>query len=136
MKKILSLLAISCSIVLSGCTEKKMVSTTVVIPNNIIKQKITVIDFETTRLLAEQGDAKAQYLLGEMYFKGNNVRQSYAKAMEWFQKAAAQGNSDAKNAIGLSFLKGDGVRRDYVIAMEWFQKAALLNHSGAQTAIG
>ena len=64
------------------------------------------------------------------------VRKDYAKAMEWFQKAAAQGNSDAQAAIGSMHLNGYSVRQDYAEAMEWFQKAAAQGNSDAQTAIG
>lgn len=40
---------------------------------------------------AEQGFARAQYNLGEMYALGDGVEQSNEKAREWLQKAADQG---------------------------------------------
>ncbi len=40
---------------------------------------------------AEKGDAEAQYELGEMYEKGQGIEQNYAKALEWYRKAAEQG---------------------------------------------
>lgn len=45
------------------------------------------------RPLAEQGDADAQYFLGEMYAKGQGVPKDYALAYMWFNLAAAQSAS-------------------------------------------
>lgn len=41
--------------------------------------------------LAEQGDAEAQLLLGDMYEAGRGVPQDYDVAVEWWAAAAAQG---------------------------------------------
>ena len=43
---------------------------------------------------AENGDAKAQYALGEMYELGQGVRQYYKEAVKWYQLAAEQRLSD------------------------------------------
>ena len=45
---------------------------------------------------AERGDAQARYGLGLMHYHGQGVAQDYAKAREWFEKAAAQ-TEDAEN---------------------------------------
>ena len=42
---------------------------------------------------AAQGDAKAQFNLGYMYANGQGVRQDYAMARQWYEKAAAQGDA-------------------------------------------
>jgi hypothetical protein len=42
------------------------------------------------RLAAEQGNARAQYNLGSMYFKGQGVPQDYVEAHKWFNLAAAR----------------------------------------------
>ena len=41
------------------------------------------------RPLAEQGDAQAQLHLGLLYATGDGVPQDYAKARQWYEKAAA-----------------------------------------------
>ena len=46
-------------------------------------------------LAAEQGNAKAQSLLGIMYETGKGVAQDYVKAHMWFNIAAIDGNADA-----------------------------------------
>ena len=47
------------------------------------------------RVLAEQGDAAAQYNLGLMYADGRGVPQNDKKAVRWFRLAAEKGNADA-----------------------------------------
>ena len=48
------------------------------------------------RLLAEQGNADAQYNLGEMYRNGEGVTQDYNEALKWFLLATERGNANAK----------------------------------------
>ena len=40
------------------------------------------------RPLAEQGDARAQYNLGTLYFTGGGVSRGYAEALKWFRLSA------------------------------------------------
>ena len=53
-------------------------------------------NFETTKLLAEQGDADAQFNLGVMYAYGVGVPQDFLPAYVWFSAAAAQGLENAR----------------------------------------
>ena len=50
--------------------------------------------------LAEQGDASAQYNLGQMYVQGKGVPQDYKEAVKWFRLSAEQGDADAQNNLG------------------------------------
>jgi TPR repeat protein len=48
------------------------------------------------RPLAEQGNAKAQNLLGVMYRRGQGVARNSVRAFVWFSRAAARGDATAK----------------------------------------
>jgi TPR repeat protein len=48
------------------------------------------------RTLAEQGNAKAQNVLGVMFRKGEGVPRNAARAHMWFSFAAARGDAKAK----------------------------------------
>lgn len=48
------------------------------------------------RPLAEQGNPKAQSLLGKMYRKGQGVARNPAQAFMWFSLAARRGDARAK----------------------------------------
>ena len=76
-----------------------------------------------TRKLAEQGNAKVQFYLGEAYCYGIIVRQDYNEAMKWFKLAAAQGYALAQYNIGVMYDNGKGVRQNKQLAKEWFGKA-------------
>ena len=54
----------------------------------------------TFRLLAEKGDAVAQFKLGVMYDRGENVPQDFAEAVKWYRVAAEQGHAEAQLALG------------------------------------
>ena len=98
-------------------------------------------EFEATLKAAEQGDADAQFYLGEIYesgihANGEDVPQNYAEAMKWWLKAAEQGNAEAKFKLGLMYYDGDGVPQDYAEAMKWYRKAAEQGDAVAQLFLG
>jgi uncharacterized protein len=75
--------------------------------------------------LADQGDARAQFSVGKMYYIGQGVQRDYAKADEWFQKAADQGFAYAQFNLGVAYEDGGlGVPQDYALAHMWFNLAS------------
>ena len=73
--------------------------------------------------LAEQGDADAQFNLGNMYDNGQGIKQDYFEAVKWYRQAAEQGHAKAQFNLGLMYEKGRGARQDKEQAKEWFGKA-------------
>jgi len=49
---------------------------------------------------AENGNAEAQYQLGNLHRKGLGVDKSNAKAVKWFRLAAKQGHTNARQQLG------------------------------------
>ncbi len=82
--------------------------------------------------LAEQGDARAQSLMGLLYANGLGVPQDEAQAVQWTRKAADQGLDEAQNNLGVMYEKGLGVPRDDAEAVQWYRKAAEQGHAKAQ----
>jgi TPR repeat protein len=72
------------------------------------------------RQLAEQGNAGAQFNLGQLYRQGQGVPQDYKEAMKWYLMAAEQGNAQAQNNLGFMYRMGSGVPKDDVQAHMWF----------------
>ena len=91
---------------------------------------------DTTLLLAEQGDAKAQNKLGFVYDAGQGVRQDYAEAVKWYRKAADQGNASAEYNLGSMYANGQGVPQDDADAVKWFRKAADQDNAAAEYDLG
>jgi TPR repeat protein len=75
-------------------------------------------------LLAEQGDANAQYNLGLRYDFGQGVPKNDALAVKWYRLAAEQGDADAQTNLGAMYANGEGVPKDDVLAYMWSNLAA------------
>ena len=61
-------------------------------------------DYETAHKLllpfAEQGDAEAQFFLGQLHNVGVVVSQDYKEAVRWYRLAAEQGHAKAQFTMG------------------------------------
>jgi TPR repeat protein len=84
------------------------------------------------RAAAEEGSARAQNTLGEMYARGTRLTRDPAQAVDWYRKAAEQGYADAQFNLGDAYANGIGVKPDPSQAVSWFRKAAEQGHTTAQ----
>jgi len=92
--------------------------------------------FHNVRLAAKLGNAKAQFLLGQIYeFSENDVR-DLSKSAKWYRKAAEQGHAAAQFFLGDCYRTGDGVTQDNSEAAKWYRKAAEQGHAQAQYNLG
>jgi TPR repeat protein len=71
-----------------------------------------------------------------MYDTGWAGTKNEAKAVEWYQKAAAQGNALAQNDLGDMYANGRGVVKNEAKAVEWYEKAATQGNATAQFNLG
>ena len=74
--------------------------------------------------LAERGDARVQFIIGNLYYKGQGTNQSDKLAFKWFKRAAEQGNVRAQNNLGTMYMRGLGTRQNYTRAFIWLNIAA------------
>lgn len=81
--------------------------------------------------LAEQGDARALNLLGDMHNSGEGVRQSLADAVRLYARAARAGHSGAQYNLGVMIADGAGVAQDDVTSLMWLTLAKAGGHSQA-----
>ena len=63
---------------------------------------------------AEQGYDEFYFHLGEMYHKGQGIKQDYIQAFNWYQKSQLD-NSDAIYNIGMMYYHGKGVKQDKTV---------------------
>ncbi|GGC00750.1 tetratricopeptide repeat protein [Pseudoduganella buxea] len=79
-----------------------------------------------TRALAEaeKGDIGAMHSVGFHYATGRDVRQDYAQAMTWFQRAALSGQHNSIYSLGIMYRLGQGVDVDMIQAAAWYAPAA------------
>ena len=77
---------------------------------------------------AEQGVVESQFMLGNMYFKGNGVEQNIEEALKWYGRAAEKGNAMAQLKLGFIYEDGKGVPQDKKAAKAWYHKACENKH--------
>ncbi len=86
--------------------------------------------------LADEGDRRAQAVIGLMYYHGRGVKQDDRQAAKWFQLAANQGEPQAQFNLGVMHAEGQGVPQDYVEAIKWYRLAAEQGEPRAQFNLG
>lgn len=79
--------------------------------------------------LAKSGDAIAQYNLGNLYNKGEDIEKNHAVAAMWFQLSAEQGFAESQASLGALYLSGKGVVKNVNFAIYWYEKAASQSHT-------
>ena len=72
---------------------------------------------------ATAGDAEAQTLVGDIYFRGDAVKGDHKEARRWYEMAAAQKQAQASLKLGEMYAKGDGGRSDKKKAVELWKAA-------------
>ena len=74
--------------------------------------------------------------MGEMYYTGEGVKQSYEMAKRLLEQAAQQGDLYAMTSLGVIYNNGQGVEQSYEKAFEYYEQAADLGHAKAQNNLG
>jgi uncharacterized protein len=88
------------------------------------------------RPLAEEGNAKAESILGFAYYRGRGVAQSDTEAAKWFKLAADQGDAPARFTLGVMYGEGRGVPQNFAEAAQWYRLAAEQGDAQAQYNLG
>ena len=90
--------------------------------------------FRQWHALAEQGDAQAQYYVGQMYMDGEGTAPDHAKAAEWFRKSAEQGNAVAQYNLGAMYTDGT-LPHDVLAAYRWMRVAEASGQPEARSGL-
>ncbi len=83
--------------------------------------------------LAKQGDARAQFWIGTMWYEGKGKPQNYLEAYRSYLRSAYLGNSDSQNNLGLIYEKGQVQPANPVVAYAWYALAAAQNDGQSST---
>lgn len=82
--------------------------------------------------LADEGDARAQFMMGTIYEQGLGVPMDLVTAARWYRLAAEGGNPSAQYNLGVFYQFGKGVPKDPKMAAHWLLLAAEQGHGRAQ----
>ena len=91
---------------------------------------------EQLERLAEQGDAHAQFVMGQLYRDGPLLIPNSQKAKRWFTLAAEQGIPEAQYALGKLLLSGDLEASDLDEGLRWLRRAAQRGNTYAAYRLG
>lgn len=120
------------------------------------------LEYHTYRKQAEEGDAEAQFWLGEQYIRFAKsdknhydaeadlpegayrpnfpdalpLAQAQVESAKWFKKSAENGFAKAQNKLGECYESGKGVPEDQSEAVKWLRKAAEQGYAEAQKNVG
>ena len=87
-------------------------------------------------IFAIKGVAAAQFNLGQMAQRGNEMEASWVEARKWYKLAADQGFALAQVNLGMGHKNGVGGKKDLGKAAMLFWKAASQNNPNGQVSLG
>ena len=91
---------------------------------NTVKQSSYKMAIKFYKKIFNNKYAQAHNLnLGFMYANGKGVKQDYATAAKYYQKACDGGNAEGCYNLGLMYAYGKGVKQDYATAAKYYTKA-------------
>lgn len=73
---------------------------------------------------AEEGNAEAQHIVGEIYEKGLGTEPNFEEAVRWYRKAADQGFTRSMVNLAYFYEQGLGVEQDMATALNWYRRAS------------
>lgn len=91
---------------------------------NAFNRKDYAFATSTFEMLANQGDAQAQYWLGFCYRSAKGCKRSHAKARDWYTKSAEQGNPYAMVGLAELYWNGWAVPQSDEKREYWLKQAA------------
>ena len=90
------------------------------------------VQYNNAAIELDQNDAEPYVNLGVCYYNGYGTGIDYAKAYEYFQRAADLNSPEGLYNLGICYENGNGVARNHDDAVNYIKKAAAL---GDQSAI-
>lgn len=113
---------------------KKQYGTALDYAQELYGQKKYEQSLEIYSLLADKGNAEAQFSLGVIYDTGDcGLSKDAVVAAGWYEKAALQGHAAAQNYLAWFHAEGEGgLTKDKKKAVEWYKKAVVQGHRLAQ----
>jgi len=92
--------------------------------------------FEELKPAAEEGNARAQGYIGEIYLGVPSTEKNYAKAKKWLTKSVDNGYSSAANSLGLIYENGLSVGKNTKQAFNFYKIAAKGGDPSGQFNLG
>lgn len=102
--------------------------------NAALAQKDYSGAFSKFSVLAQHGNAAAQFNIGAFYLNGQGVQRDEKQAIEWFAKSAAQGNTRALQVLQSAAAKGNENAKNELNKIQQTASAQTQTHTPSQQA--
>ena len=101
--------------------------------NEIFNKKISLSDLIVS---AENGNEKAQFNLGQIFYWGIGVSQNYFEAFKWYTLSAEQGSSEAQYALGNIYgLLDKCFKEEFIYMYMWWSIASKNGNEKAERGL-
>ena len=91
--------------------------------------------FKEWKQRAESGEVEAMHRMGNFYFDGDSVPQSYKIALQWYQKSAKYNYPNSLHNIAIFYLAGVEVPVDTLQAIHLLRRAAAQGFTGSMSGL-
>ena len=88
------------------------------------RAEVLAKDHDRLRIQAEQGNVRAQFMMGYIYYHAKGVAEDSVLGIEWWNKAAKNGHPEAQWELGNAYVTGQGVDRDEPTGYAWYSISA------------
>jgi TPR repeat protein len=129
--RVLGCLLLALPVLALGETNSLLVSSEDHCNLNISAEELPLALQDCTRI-ARNGDADAEYQLGEFYYEGERTPRDLPEALSWLEQASLRGHAQAQYRLGMMFFHGEGVPTNDVQAYVILKMAAI---NGSDDAI-
>lgn len=103
---------------------KSEMSSTDISPfKSFLKFSVDRKTYECVKRWAYQGDFLFLYILGELYYAGDVIKND-KKSIKWWIKAAEKGHRESQYRLGCAYFYGEGATKSKTESEKWFTKAA------------
>lgn len=80
--------------------------------------------FSQFLISAKKGNIYAQYIIAQMYARGDGVTKDIREAASWYSLSADAGHLQSQNNLANMYMDGYGVLQNLTEAARWFERAA------------
>ena len=94
------------------------------------------IDSAINLLTQCKDTASRLYSIGELFYDGKEIEQSYEDAIKWWELAADENHAYAKYMLGICYENGEGVEQSYEEAAKWYKKSIDTGCIEARVSLG
>jgi TPR repeat protein len=85
-------------------------------------EKKPVVDVFKLDDIFQNGKAEDQFKYGQMFEEGNGVDRDYAKALNWYHRAADQNHPEAQFKLGVIYANGLGTEKNVDRALHGYSR--------------